>query len=190
MSVLKKLSFQKTISACGRDFQIRSVEPRDIETLRVWKNKNREFFHFKKIISPHAQIEWFQIFSAKPDRDLLICEHEGELVACVGFRENDAQTVELFNLICGKDELLGTGVVKEFVYHCFRVLSDSYAFVNLEVLKSNARAVNWYIRQGFRKEHEAETYYNLKLDLIYFNCNTLTATETTGGGESLLISQY
>jgi ribosomal protein S18 acetylase RimI-like enzyme len=143
---------------------VRPVLPGDIETLRLWKNENRTAFHHQAIITPEQQSRWFAAFAADPTQQLFVCEIDGELVACVGFRVKTATRVELFNLICGHGAYLGGGLTTQF----FEFMRDAlaakgYTEIELDVLKSNVRAASWYARRGFRTAGGGETFERLLL---------------------------
>ena len=63
-----------------------------------------------------------------------------------------ADGVELFNLICGDRQLLGTEFMTRF-FEAFIVvfIKKGIKRIYLKVLKSNHRAIKWYEKQGFQK---------------------------------------
>lgn len=142
--------------------RIRTVGPADVETLRVWKNENRRAFHHQEIITPEQQTRWFAAFAEDPTQQLFVCEIDGELVACVGFRVKAASRVELFNLISGSPIYRGRGVATRFLEFMMDALADKgYTEIELEVLKTNPEAASWYARRGFRLQGEGETFLRL-----------------------------
>lgn len=136
----------------GERFLIRSAQKKDIEILRVWKNSNRGFFCHKEIITPEQQEKWFEHFSKQHDRQLFVCEKDLSLVACVGFKFIELpHKVELFNLICGEKRINGTGLMRVFFETLKTELSRKrVSEIELKVLKSNQKAIQWYFKQGFK----------------------------------------
>lgn len=145
---------------------VRPVESSDIEDLRVWKNRYRDSFHFKEVISPDQQAAWYSKFSQDQNSQIFVLLVDGVRVGCVGFRKRSQNVVELFNLICGVDAFLGKGYISSFFKSCAKELSDlGYRTVFLEVLKSNQLGLTWYRRQGFTQVQEHSDFFVLSLDL-------------------------
>jgi RimJ/RimL family protein N-acetyltransferase len=143
---------------------VRTVQPGDLETLRVWKNDNRYAFHYQAIITPEQQTRWFAAFAEDRHQQLFVTEIDGELVACVGFRRKSPTRVELFNLICGQEAYRGRGMMTRFFELMQAALADKgYTEIELEVLKSNPRAAAWYAGRGFQLVGEDATVHRLLL---------------------------
>ena len=155
----------------GQTFAIRSVQASDIETLRIWKNANRKFFHFQDEINPEQQKKWFAQFQNDAKKQIYVCSTNEEnetnrLIACVGFKEHSRQSVELFNLICGDETYAGKGFIRAFFENVKMGLrAKKIEEIILEVLKSNTRAIEWYKRQGFAQYGEEETFYRMRLKI-------------------------
>jgi RimJ/RimL family protein N-acetyltransferase len=149
----KPMDFTAIFNFRDVTYRVRPAVSGDMEILRQWKNANTDYFHHKEQISAEQQQAWFASFKKKLDQQMFVCDGPQGPVACVGFR--GAGRLELFNLICGDSTLFGTGFNATF----FSVVRKNLAaggthVIFLEVLKSNTRAVAWYLKQGFRRTGE------------------------------------
>ena len=164
----KALDFTAGFKFKNTDYLIRPATAGDMETLRQWKNANTAYFHHKEQISSEQQRAWFTAFEKKTDQQLFVCEDPCGPVACVGFYGTGR--LELFNLICGDGALFGTGFNTIFFDHVKENLVAKGALtIHLEVLKSNTRAVAWYLKQGFRRTGEKGDAELLELPLTSQN---------------------
>ena len=161
MGKLKKfLDFQSRFQHKEEVFNVRPIDKRDIETLRCWKNDHRHTFFHQEIILPTQQRSWYTNFSKNSDEQIFLCETKMEPVACVGFKKNTPQRIELFNLICGHHDYKGTGLMSLFYETIEKKLEK--AGVNniyLHVLKSNTLAQKWYQKQGYSFSGEDKNSY-------------------------------
>ncbi len=149
----KSLDFTTTFEFKDTAYQVRTAATGDMETLRRWKNANTAYFHHKEQITHEQQQAWFASLQKKSDEQMFVCEGPLGLVACVGFR--GTARLELFNLICGDDSLYGTGFNSAFFSAVREKLAARGATtIFLEVLKTNTRAVAWYLKQGFQRVGE------------------------------------
>src|SRR4051812_25017935 len=84
------------------DVRLRLVEPRDRETMRVWKNANKKSFFLKSDITPEQQATWFAGYETRDDdHNYAVEEREGDAWAVVGLiacrlREGD---VDVYNVM-------------------------------------------------------------------------------------------
>src|SRR5262245_46854284 len=79
---------------------LRTIEGRDIESLRLWKNANRASFFFQETIEPEAQRRWFAAYLERP-RDFMFAIGTGASdIGCMGFRVL-ASGSDVYNVIRG-----------------------------------------------------------------------------------------
>ena len=145
---------------------IRSIELKDIENLRIWKNSNKKYFFHNSDISKEQQIAWFNNFTTIENDYMFVVEKEDISFGCMGVRLFDNKW-DAYNIILGKSEFGGHGYMSK----CFNtILLFAYNMHNLpitlKVLKHNT-AVKWYLNIGFEIISSEKSFYNmvLKLDL-------------------------
>ena len=160
------LNFESQFEFENSGFCVRPICHADIQTLRVWRNANRQFFHHQEIISEKEQELWFANFAGDVTRQLFICERKNESIACVGFQTKTGEKVELFNLICGHPLFLGSGFMSCFFASVQEQLVEKgVREIILEVLKNNNRAIHWYFKQGFTQIGQEEKVLKLLLKI-------------------------
>lgn len=128
---------------------IRSVDIGDLETLRVQKNRHRQFFFSTASITPEAQAEWFANYQQRDDDHMFVIEVDGSLVGSIGYRVKNS-TVDLYNLMIWSSQYRGRGYMKLALDSVRSIVTSSYPGLPLaaEVLETNP-AIRWYERQGF-----------------------------------------
>jgi ribosomal protein S18 acetylase RimI-like enzyme len=145
-----QLDFTVAFDHDGFGYLARPAALADIETLRVWKNAHRAAFFTQTEITSGQQAAWFRDFSQKTDQQMFLLVRGEERVGCVGYRCLAPGVVDLFNLILGKDELAGTGLMTAFC----RCLEGELARrgvqrIRLTVLSGNGPAIAFYHKLGF-----------------------------------------
>lgn len=159
------------------DFRLRYVEERDLELLRVWKNKNKKSFFYQNEILPKQQKEWFFGFIKRPDDYMFMIElvrnTSQEPIGCMGFRVigND---VDIYNVIRGKKTETGVTMGDALQLMLNFVVSEFYnKHIICKVLADNP-AVGWYERNDFTISVRKSDYFLMK-----FNKNKLQKIEFT-----------
>lgn len=159
------------------NFRLRYVEERDLELLRVWKNKNKKSFFYKNEISPKQQKEWFLGLIKRPDDYMfmveLIREMSQEAIGCMGFRIID-NVIDVYNVIRGKK--IHTGFTMGDALHLMlNYVGSQFSEKDIicKVLPDNP-AVSWYKRNGFIVSERRDGYF-----LMLFNKKALYPIEFT-----------
>lgn len=139
------------------DLTLRAADWNDQDSLRNWKNNNRQFFFNKAVILPEQQMEWFRGYGARERDYVFMVEVGGRAIGCMGVRllEDDW---DVYNVILGEPAEGGKG-------HMSRALRLMLAFayrtrqcaVQLKVLKANP-AAGWYEKNGFQVVAEGADY--------------------------------
>lgn len=153
------------------NLRLRYIEERDLELLRVWKNKNKKRFFHQNEISPKQQKEWFLGFIERPDDYMfmveLVCKMTQETIGCMGFRVND-NVIDVYNVIRGKK--IDAGFKMSDALHLmlnFVVSEFCEKDIVCKVLTNNP-AVGWYEKNGFAISDEKSDCY-----IMMFNKNRL-----------------
>lgn len=77
----------------------RSIVDSDLESLRQWKNSNRDRFFHSAIITPADQVAWFQGYETRSEDFIFIVENDHEALGCLGVRLLDGQGWEIYNVM-------------------------------------------------------------------------------------------
>jgi hypothetical protein len=149
--------------------RLKQAEAADMEDLRVWKNANREWFFYKKEITPEQQAGWFAKHQArKYDVMFMAQERDGEEwvnIGCMGFRLTDT-VVDLYNIMRGRKVEGSQHSMGEAFSLMNAYLAKTYALpITCEVLTANP-ARNFYERNHMtmveeRSEPEPHVIYKL-----------------------------
>jgi len=140
--------------------EVKSLTRDEIEIIRLWKNKNREFFFFSDEISKDMQLNWFESYQTRIDDFMFVIWLDEQPLGVIGLRDIDG-IWDIYNVIRGNDTLKGSG----YMHKALRIIID-FALekndkpITLKVLKNNP-AVAWYLRNGFEVRKELENSLNL-----------------------------
>jgi len=146
--------------------QLRTIEPRDLEDLRRWKNAARAAFFFKEEITPAGQQAWFQGYLARPLDFMFMAEACHLDAGCLGFRILDG-AADAYNII-GAPAGRGRGLMSAAMrLMCSYILAEHSRTVACLVLKDNPAAA-WYRKCGYRIAEERTDHYKMELDLSVF----------------------
>lgn len=147
------------------DVCLRSIEERDLEDLRLWKNANRQAFFFKGEITPRQQREWFKGYLDREGDYMFVVESGPLRAGCMGFRLQ-AEAADCYNII---GVVQGRGLMSRAMrMMCSYILKEHTRLVGCRVLKDNP-AVGWYRKCGYAVEAQAGDYYQMKLDAGTFS---------------------
>ena len=144
--------------------EVKSLTIDEIEVIRLWKNKNREFFFFSDEISKDMQLKWFESYQTRKEDYMFVLWLDNHPLGVIGLRVT-SETWDIYNVIRGNDALKGSG----FMHKALKIIID-FALeqnampITLKVLKNNP-AVAWYLRNGFEVKEELENnlYLNFQL---------------------------
>lgn len=146
-----------------RELSFRPISNFDIETLRLWRNKeeNRTKFIYDGIISPEQQINWYESYKIK-NNDLMFIVSEsnsGALFATVSLYNIDFTNLsaEFGRIMIGDDDYKGKGlgakITSAIVNYAFEELNLKNVY--LEVFSDNLSAIKTYEKAGFKFESES-----------------------------------
>lgn len=140
--------------------RLRSATPGDLDFLRSWKNAHRQFFFHQAEISTEQQRSWFDAFVQRPHDYMLMVEHQGTAIGCMGIRllesEWDVYNVILGDAAYGKRGFMGCA----FAAMLTMARQERALPITLKVLKHNP-AVGWYLKNGFAISFEAQDHFGL-----------------------------
>lgn len=147
--------------------RLRSITGDDIDALRIWKNKNRDGFFYKKVIVPDEQKTWFQGYLQRDDDWIFVTEiadvnRDWERFGCLGYRIIDG-TIDLYNIIRGKRTDYKSSM-RSMMELLTSFLCQRYDMaIKCDVLIGNP-AVEWYNKCGFFVTEQKMGYYIMEFD--------------------------
>jgi len=144
------------VFAKGRaDFRLRSITERDIENLRVWKNRNKAFFFLKQDITYPQQQKWFQAFTSRDDDFMFVVEQlvdkEWKEIGCMGFRTlEDEGCIDAYNIMRAVKIEPSSFTMSEAFATLLKFAENRYDDlpIRCKVLIGNP-AVRWYEKNDF-----------------------------------------
>jgi ribosomal protein S18 acetylase RimI-like enzyme len=145
--------------------RLRLADWPDAESMRVWKNANKQFFFHKEDISPEQQRAWFaQYLLRKDDHNYIAEEQNGDAFEAVGVlacRTLDG-ALDVYNVMRGHRtaaQLLNMGEALGLLCEEAR---RSYGLpITCKVLADNP-AMAWYERNGFTPVGKGDDYVLLR----------------------------
>jgi len=136
-----------------------AIRPQDSERLRQWKNANREYFFYQKVISKTEQNIWMERYFADEDNFLFLVEHRGESIGCLGFRKRP-DGADIYNVIMARNEFAKKGLMSEGLeLLCSFIRQCHIKRIYLKVLKSNESAQIWYQQNHFQKTEDCNDFF-------------------------------
>jgi len=147
---------------------LRTAIESDGEDLRRWKNANRQFFFYQKVISAEQQRQWFESYLARADDGMFVVEWDRRAMGCMGFRVLNDRRIDIYNVILGDPGLGGKGLMSQAMrLMCSYLVSEFSTEIIAKVLNSNP-AQAWYLKNDFRKGAAFESYTEIVLERSQF----------------------
>ncbi len=130
---------------------LRTINWRDVERLRNWKNSNMRFFFHQDYITDRGQLEWFHGYYNRTDDFVFIVMYRRRAIGCMGFRLKGC--IDIYNVILGDKRFGGMGIMSEALQLMIKYILEQYYRINIsaKVLLSNSKAIAWYTANGFSK---------------------------------------
>ena len=129
---------------------LRPIDVSDLESLREWKNANRERFFHRREITTVQQDEWYLSFQNRTDDYMFMVELDGVRVGCMGYRV-DGDDIDFYNIIRGRTDI-GAGLMHEALGRLVAEARFRYPGRRGRVLVvADNPAISWYRKCGFRE---------------------------------------
>jgi RimJ/RimL family protein N-acetyltransferase len=139
---------------------LRSATDHDLDHLREWKNAQRMFFFHQDLITPAQQQTWFDSFVQRTNDFMLLVEHDGAPIGCMGIRLMGDEW-DIYNVILGNPAYSKQGHMHRAFTAMLQMAQAKRALpITLKVLKHNP-AVGWYLKNGFTTTFEATDHFGL-----------------------------
>ncbi len=91
---------------------LKSINENDIESLRIWKNKNRQYFFYKKLLTTQEQKLWYLSYLDRKNDYIFMVLYNDVKIGCMGFREING-FVDIYNVILGINEFGKKGLMSK-----------------------------------------------------------------------------
>ena len=147
-------------------FSLKEIDLDDIEYLREWKNKHRNSFFHKEVITSEQQSKWFDSYSIDPENNMFVVMLANKAVGCMGYRMKD-DIIDVYNIMRGVD----TNDENFKMSDAFKLMLNYIHYkyhkkITCVVLNDNP-AFQWYIKTDFLvryeyKEHSFLEYHPKK----------------------------
>ncbi len=139
--------------------ELRTINYQDLDSLRTWKNEQREYFFFKDLISQEQQRKWYLSYQERPEDHMFVVVVNDVSIGCMGIRLLDGNW-DVYNVILGLKNYGGKGLMSN-AFQAMLQFADSRHpnQITLQVIKENP-AIVWYQKNGFKiiSEHPAYFY--------------------------------
>lgn len=140
------------------DIILRSIQKRDIEFIRILRNKNRQYFLYSGIISTEEQCKWYEKYEIAELDYMFIAflkNNEEELAvgtAAIYDIDTKAGSCEFGRIIVDHDATNRRGLGVEIVNAVCKIAKQQFGVkvVKLEVYENNAPAIKTYLKAGFK----------------------------------------
>ena len=139
-----------TVRICDNHFELKTINIKDAEVLRLWKNEHKEFFFYNKEISSQEQQDWIKSLSKRLNDYMFIISEDKIPVGCIGSRLLD-DYVDIYNVILGNKEYKGKHVMKNALWAVVSLCNLIYMNKSIRVsVLNNNPAIKWYEKIGFQ----------------------------------------
>lgn len=144
-----------------KEVRLRTINDKDIDKIRIWKNKNKERFFYKKEITAEEQKKWYANYLKREDDYIFVSEvfdgTKWETYGCIGYRVV-GEGIDLYNVIRGNKTNAISSMKKAMKLIVKYLSKHSYEFIKCDVLVDNP-AVEWYNECGFVIKEKYDDYY-------------------------------
>ena len=135
---------------------LRPVVEEDIETMRLWRNKDsiRKSFIYQEEISSLQQKQWFKNYTEKKNDMMFIIQYKGQSIGTVALYDIDMKKkeAEFGRLMIGEQTARGLGIGRIVVQGVceFGFNQLNLEGIVLEVFEENSYAKTIYESVGFQ----------------------------------------
>ena len=149
---------------------LRPLGRKDIEELRVLRNKNKEFFFDSSEITTKQQKEWYEKY-LKKENDIMfaveLAEDAGKFIGAIALYDIDIEngTAECGRTLIDKEKAPIKGLGTEATVAVCHIGFSEFKFKKISglVLKTNARVLKSDARAGFVITGEKDNYFILEM---------------------------
>lgn len=137
---------------------LRSIDDKDLENMRRWKNENRRVFFYQKIINTKQQKAWFLNYLKDPFNHMFIIEYKALHIGCIGFRLNN-KIADIYNVIMGNYAYKRKGLMSLSIKMLINYITCYHTKeITVKVLKSNISGQKFYMKNGFNISREMDNH--------------------------------
>jgi RimJ/RimL family protein N-acetyltransferase len=161
------------------EITLRTIAESDLECLRNWKNKNRQYFFFQGMISPADQMRWFEGYLTREHDNMFMVVNDTLDIGCMGIRLLDREC-DIYNVILGRPEMGGRRLMtRAFHLMCSYAAAEYKTRLTAKVLLTNP-SINWYQQNGFRVVGKHSDHLKIERDqTAYPPCSVVAFHNST-----------
>ena len=137
------------------DLRLRTIDKRDIENLRKWKNENKTSFFLKQEITAEQQEKWYSGFVNREHDHMFVVEQksgeEWKKIGCMGFRKLDEEEcIDGYNIIRAIKIEPASFSMSDAFRGMLAFAGSKYPELPIRVkVLSHNPAIGWYEKNGF-----------------------------------------
>ena len=147
---------------------LRTITKEDIELLRKWKNSDRKYFFYNKIIGTGQQKKWYKDYSSRENDYIFMVEYRSIAIGCMGFRKI-SDMMDIYNVILGLKKFGGRGLMGQALRLLCSYIRGTFAKdITAKVLTHNP-ALKWYLKNNFKKIEVHNDFIYIMLDINKFD---------------------
>ena len=143
--------------------KLRFINSGDIELLRKWKNDNKQYFFFDKIINPDQQLEWYRNFTKRKNDFMFIVELDSKRIGCMGYRLIN-RTIDIYNVILGEKKYSQQKVMSNAFQLMISNIKKKFALEIFAKVIIDNPALTWYFKNGFKVSEKKDQYFLIKME--------------------------
>ena len=158
---MKKVPLKYSLNL-DNNFYLKLIDINDLETIRIWKNKNSNYFFHTEIITKDLQLDWYSKYILRDEDYMFVILKDNVVFGCMGIRKIDLQW-DIYNVILGIESYGKRGYMSKAFKKMNDFSQEIYSLpITLKVLKHNP-AVSWYLKNNFVITSIDENYYSMLL---------------------------
>lgn len=159
------MSSKSIIISESSDYHLRSIQEDDVELLRVWKNRNKQYFFHNETISIEQQLSWYRSFRNRADDHMFVveelCRKVPHRVGAMGYRVKDHHA-DIYNIMRGATSLCAGYTIGQALRLMISYIKYTEKLpVRCLVLRNNP-ALDWYLANGMDVITEGHQSYELE----------------------------
>jgi len=138
-------------------FSLQEIDFGDLENLRFWKNKHRNRFFHKEVITQEQQAKWFESYLNDEESKMFVVRLGVEAIGCMGYRIKD-NIIDVYNIMRGVETKCDLFTMTDAFQLMLNFIKDKYQRkISCVVLNDNP-AFSWYLKNEFVVKDKYETY--------------------------------
>ena len=136
----------------------------NLDLIRVWKNRNKQFFFNQLEIEVQDHLNWFEKFKKVNTNTMVLIKFDEKYIGCIGARIINSKW-DIFNVMNINKDYAGKGIMSYSLFKLFQKLTLIRNIpITAKVLKTN-KNINWYLKNNFEIINSENDYFSIKYKL-------------------------